>query len=113
MAKLTLPAYQVMAGAHFASSMESGRGCPLWLRVLHGNRLFLGDSIRFRTNESVVNELLLFEARARREGGQIAVLLHRRLISPSTSNAPNPAARHYRRWPQVALVAQIAPIVAR
>src|SRR5712664_114220 len=29
--------------------------------------------IRFRTNESVVNELLLLKARAREEGGQIAV----------------------------------------
>jgi radical SAM superfamily enzyme YgiQ (UPF0313 family) len=34
---------------------------------------FFGDSIRFRTNESVVNELLLLKARARSEGGQIAV----------------------------------------
>ncbi|MFY9690364.1 MAG: radical SAM protein, partial [Candidatus Acidiferrales bacterium] len=32
-----------------------------------------GDSIRFRTNESVVNELLLLKARAKKEGGQIAV----------------------------------------
>jgi radical SAM superfamily enzyme YgiQ (UPF0313 family) len=34
---------------------------------------FFGDSIRFRTNESVVNELLLLKARARSEKGQIAV----------------------------------------
>ena len=34
---------------------------------------FFGDSIRFRSNESVVNELLLLKARAREEGGQIAV----------------------------------------
>ena len=34
---------------------------------------FFGDSIRFRTNRSVVNELLLLKARARREKGQIAV----------------------------------------
>jgi radical SAM superfamily enzyme YgiQ (UPF0313 family) len=34
---------------------------------------FFGDSIRFRTNESVVNELLLLKARARKERGQIAV----------------------------------------
>jgi radical SAM superfamily enzyme YgiQ (UPF0313 family) len=32
---------------------------------------FFGDSIRFRTNESVVNELMLLKARA--EGGLIAV----------------------------------------
>ena len=41
---------------------------PVWLRVFHG---FFGDSIRFRTNESVVNELLLLKASA--EGGLIAV----------------------------------------
>ena len=34
---------------------------------------FFGDSIRFRTNESVVNELLLLKARARSEKGQMAV----------------------------------------
>ena len=34
---------------------------------------FFGDSIRFRTNESVVNELLLLKARARKEKGQMAV----------------------------------------
>jgi radical SAM superfamily enzyme YgiQ (UPF0313 family) len=34
---------------------------------------FFGDSIRFRTNESVVNELLLLKARARSERGQMAV----------------------------------------
>src|SRR5258708_27777564 len=44
----------------------------LRMRVLHRNGFF-GDSIRFRTNESVVNELLLLKARAREEGGQIAV----------------------------------------
>ena len=34
---------------------------------------FFGDSIRFRTNESVVNELLLLKARAEKRKGQIAV----------------------------------------
>src|SRR6202007_2897200 len=34
---------------------------------------FFGDSIRFRPNQSVVDELLLLKARARKEGGQIAV----------------------------------------
>jgi len=43
------------------------------MRVLHRDGVFFGDSIRFRTNESVVNELLLLKARAREEGGQIAV----------------------------------------
>ena len=34
---------------------------------------FFGDSIRFRTNESVVDELLRLKKRARSEKGQIAV----------------------------------------
>ena len=45
---------------------------PLRPRVLHVTGFF-GDSIRFRTNESVVNEMLLLKARARKERGQMAV----------------------------------------
>jgi radical SAM superfamily enzyme YgiQ (UPF0313 family) len=52
--------------------MESGRGCPYGCEFCTVTGFF-GDSIRFRTNESVVNELLLLKARAKREGGQIAV----------------------------------------
>ena len=52
--------------------MESGRGCPYGCEFCTVTGFF-GDSIRFRTNESVVNELLLLKSRARREGGQIAV----------------------------------------
>src|SRR3989442_4043427 len=52
--------------------MESGRGCPYGCEFCTVTGFF-GDSIRFRTNESVVNELLRLKARARREDGQIAV----------------------------------------
>src|SRR3984885_11973261 len=52
--------------------MESGRGCPYGCEFCTVTGFF-GDSIRFRTNESVVNELLRLKARAREEGGQIAV----------------------------------------
>ncbi len=52
--------------------MESGRGCPYGCEFCTVTGFF-GDSIRFRTNESVVNELLLLKKRAREEGGQIAV----------------------------------------
>ena len=52
--------------------IESGRGCPYGCEFCTVTGFF-GDSIRFRTNESVVNELLTLKRRARRERGQICV----------------------------------------
>jgi radical SAM superfamily enzyme YgiQ (UPF0313 family) len=52
--------------------IESGRGCPYGCEFCTVTGFF-GDSIRFRTNESVVNELLRLKARADREQGEIAV----------------------------------------
>src|SRR5579864_3138703 len=52
--------------------MESGRGCPYGCEFCTVTGFF-GDSIRFRTNESVVNELLALKARAKTEKGQMAV----------------------------------------
>ena len=52
--------------------IETGRGCPYGCEFCTVTGFF-GDSIRFRTNESVIEELLRLKARARRERGQIAV----------------------------------------
>jgi radical SAM superfamily enzyme YgiQ (UPF0313 family) len=52
--------------------IESGRGCPYGCEFCTVTGFF-GDSIRFRTDESVVNELLMLKRRARRERGQISI----------------------------------------
>jgi radical SAM superfamily enzyme YgiQ (UPF0313 family) len=52
--------------------MESGRGCPYGCDFCTVTGFF-GDSIRFRSNESVITELLAIKARAARDRGEIAV----------------------------------------
>ena len=52
--------------------IETGRGCPYGCEFCTVTGFF-GDSIRFRTNESVVEELLRLKERAKNEKGQIAV----------------------------------------
>jgi len=59
-------------GTFHVVPIETGRGCPYGCEFCTVTGFF-GDSIRFRTNESVVDELLRLKARAKKERGQIAV----------------------------------------
>ena len=59
-------------GKFFVVPIETGRGCPYGCEFCTVTGFF-GDSIRFRTNESVVEELLRLKERAKKEKGQIAV----------------------------------------
>ncbi|MFN6962471.1 MAG: B12-binding domain-containing radical SAM protein [Pyrinomonadaceae bacterium] len=59
-------------GKFFVVPIETGRGCPYGCEFCTVTGFF-GDSIRFRANDDVVQELLRLKARARRERGQIAV----------------------------------------
>src|SRR5687768_5133668 len=59
-------------GKFFVVPIETGRGCPYGCEFCTVTGFF-GDSIRFRANESVVEELLRLKARAKKEKGQIAV----------------------------------------
>src|SRR5215468_1302922 len=52
--------------------VESGQGCPYGCEFCTVTGFF-GDSIRFRTNESVVNELLLLKEHARKNRKQVMV----------------------------------------
>ena len=52
--------------------LESGRGCPYGCEFCTVTGFF-GDSIRFRTNQSIVDELLTLKARAKADGGVISV----------------------------------------
>ncbi len=52
--------------------IESGRGCPYGCEFCTVTGFF-GDSIRFRSNESVINELLLLKSLEKRQNGKIAV----------------------------------------
>ena len=52
--------------------IESGRGCPYGCEFCTVTGFF-GDSIRFRTNQSVVQEMLRLKALARQDRGKVAV----------------------------------------
>lgn len=59
-------------GTFHVVPIETGRGCPYGCEFCTVTGFF-GDSIRFRTNESVIAELLRLKARATRDRGKVAV----------------------------------------
>ncbi len=59
-------------GKFFVVPIETGRGCPYGCEFCTVTGFF-GDSIRFRSNESVIEELLRLKERAKKEKGQVAV----------------------------------------
>jgi radical SAM superfamily enzyme YgiQ (UPF0313 family) len=52
--------------------IETGRGCPYGCEFCTVTGFF-GDSIRFRSNESVINELLKLKSLEKRQKGKVAV----------------------------------------
>jgi radical SAM superfamily enzyme YgiQ (UPF0313 family) len=62
----------IKAQTFYMIPIESGRGCPYGCDFCTVTGFF-GDSIRFRTNESIVDEMLRLKARARRDNGHVAV----------------------------------------
>ncbi len=61
-------------GKVFVVPMETGRGCPYGCEFCTVTGFF-GDSIRFRSNESVIEEMLRLKARAKKENSRIVVFL--------------------------------------
>ncbi len=59
-------------GTFHVVPIETGRGCPYGCEFCTVTGFF-GDSIRFRSNESVVDEMLRLKERARKGRGQVAV----------------------------------------
>ena len=87
--------------------IESGRGCPYGCEFCTVTGFF-GDSIRFRSNESVVNELLMLKKLEKREKGRSQSSLSMTTL-PSIPGAPShycvkslPAVPKSPGWPKSA-----------
>ena len=76
--------------------IESGRGCPYGCEFCTVTGFF-GDSIRFRTNQSIVDEMLRLKERGARTAGQDRRLLRGRQFRHQREAHQVAAARHHRR----------------
>jgi len=71
-AKFMMKRVGIQSKCFYLVPIESGRGCPYGCDFCTVTGFF-GDSIRFRTDESVVDEMLRLKQRARRDNGHVAV----------------------------------------
>jgi radical SAM superfamily enzyme YgiQ (UPF0313 family) len=71
-AKFLMERLGIRSKCFYLIPIESGRGCPYGCDFCTVTGFF-GDSIRFRTDESVVNEMLRLKQRARQDSGHVAV----------------------------------------
>ncbi|MBK7934428.1 MAG: cobalamin-dependent protein [Acidobacteria bacterium] len=102
--KMLQPALSRMGegwGKFFVVPIETGRGCPYGCEFCTVTGFF-GDSIRFRSNESVIEELLRLKARAKKKRPDRR-LLHRRQSRDQQKAAQGPAPRHDRRRCYIAM----------
>ena len=87
--------------------MESGRGCPYGCDFCTVTGFF-GDSIRFRTDQSVVDELLMIKARAEKENGKVGVFFIDDNFAINVKRAKSLMREIIRRDAVVPWVAQIS-----
>src|SRR5580704_2681682 len=87
--------------------IESGRGCPYGCEFCTVTGFF-GDSIRFRSNESVVNELLALKSLAKRKKGKIAVFFIDDNFAINVRRTKAPLREIIAREAQVPWIAQIS-----
>ena len=87
--------------------IESGRGCPYGCDFCTVTGFF-GDAIRFRTNESVVDEILRLKARSIAEGGQVAVFFIDDNFAINIKRTKSLLREMIRQGAQIPWVAQIS-----
>ena len=92
--------------------IESGRGCPYGCEFCTVTGFF-GDSIRFRSNESIVDEMLRLKARARAHARQDRRILRGRQFRHQREAHQVAAARHHRRGRATLLGGQISANLLR